>query len=219
MFHEKSENPRGISYNPAVDLSSSSDSDYSPGAVPVSPAVIFRESTDIEFSNDNSGLSVPSVLRANPIRERSIDMVEEEDDDDYDGRVISPYPYRPDEIEEHEEHRQLATSLRWKKREAGEDYQTEQEEGHSSVMPDYSRFFELEPYSQHQRVMEICHDDDDFSISSHEANSITEDFSFGGIAQDANSFWEGVLVQANSFGRNEEGRSSPAQVSLQSGDL
>ena len=289
MFQESSDNQQhrhqgiGMSSSsnstyttsPVVDLASSSSSTSTGGDSsyfhPVSPDVIFREPTDIDFAaaagGGSSDLSVPSCLirRANPIIEKSREVIEEEgdyeddeeqgegyrwdrdcadEDEDGSGRAISPYPFHlasPGEIEEREHLMLKGSSAGWNQ-EPREDSGREEgdDEDHSSVgvRPDYSRFFEMEPYysqqqqQQHQNQQGVglvnVMDCDDFSLSSHEACSITESFSFGGLTQDANQFWEGVLDQAaaggaHNHGGNDDdeqaGRASPAQVSLLSADL
>jgi len=200
-------------------LSSSEDSYDPPSAS--SPSLIFRENLEVDNAPRNAAApAVPFLVRrANPIKERSSGSIG--DDDEYPSRVISPHPFDP-EAGQRQDHDGLTSSV---SREwtavvdgpvrGGGSLKRARDDAEVSMEPDYSRFFEFHPSAPSSpRELGVggmeC---DDFSISSYEADSLSENFSFGGISRDPSHFWDEAIDRAGSTASNED-RSSPAQVSL-----
>jgi hypothetical protein len=198
-----------------IDPDSSSDSlDIGRGIL--SPIDIFRDSSmdgDSVVDEDMGGL--PYVRRANPIDEQPSATVDDEselDDDDDDGayvngemdtrgepyyRVISPYPFSHTSKEEIEDREQLTSVLEWSL------------EVRPKCHVDYSSFFELGETANTNNDQIMSDDCDDFSLSSHEANSLSEDNFLGSISEDPASFWEDGVGPVMS-----DRSQSPTQVSL-----
>ena len=191
-----------------IDPDSSSDSvDIGRGVL--TPIDIFRDNSmdgDSIVDEDMGGL--PYVRRANPINEQQSATIDESDEDDDTMeavdlphfRVISPYPFSHTSKEEMEDREQLTSILEWTL------------EVRPKCHVDYSSFFELGDAANHDQVMsDEC---DDFSLSSHEANSLSQDGFLGSISEDPASFWEegvGPIMSDRS--------QSPTQVSLGSTEL
>lgn len=165
-----------------LDAVSSSDSlDIGPG---MAPTEIFRESGD--GVNIHAESSLPRFRRANPIDQRKVAAGEGEDMEECSYcRVISPYPFSHTSKEEIEEREQLTNAFDW-------TLETEPNDNcgmlngwdtKCAVQVDYSRFFELLE-AVNDQVMDEC---DDFSLSSHEANSLSDDLFF---SDNPASFWE-----------------------------
>jgi hypothetical protein len=186
-----------------IDPDSSSDS-LEIGRGVLTPIDIFRDnSMDGESIVDEDMGGLPHVRRANPINEQQSATIDESDEDDDTMeavdlpyfRVISPYPFSHTSKEEMEDREQLTNILEWS----------------LDIRPkchvDYSSFFELGDAANSDQVMsDEC---DDFSLSSHEANSLSQDGFLGSISEDPASFWEegvGPIMSDRS--------QSPTQVSL-----
>jgi hypothetical protein len=204
-----------------LDTNSSCDSlDIGQGML--SPIDIFRDSIDggesVVGDEDMGGF----VRRANPINEQqSTTVAEEEEESDIDDeememaaspcfRVISPYPYSHASKEEIEEREQLANvPLEWNL-EMGIHHFSSAEPGEKWYV-DYTSFFELNSHVNNDQVM--AEDCEDFSLSSHEANTLSEDNFLGSISEDPASFWgdDGPVMSDRS--------QSPTQVSLGSVEL
>jgi hypothetical protein len=198
-----------------IDPDSSSDS-LDIGRGTMTPIDIFRENSmdggDSIVDEDVGGL--PFVQRANPINEQQSATVDDESDFDDDDtgmeiegsqylRVISPYPFSHTSKEEIEDREQLTNNLKW---------------GLSSSMHhkchvDYSTFFESSEAARNNDLA-MSEEYDDFSLSSHEANSLSKDGFLGSISEDPASFWEdgaGPVMSDRS--------QSPTQVSIGSTEL
>lgn len=195
---------------PPLDPNSSCDSlEINQG---MSPTEIFRECGDDDNIMD-ADEELPRVRRANPINDQHIasgDDIDEDAEEGMGSRVISPYPFSHTSKEEIEEREQLTNAFDWSQ-EAVDSYECS--DGHEmkfSIQVDYSRFFELVGTIGDQ-VMEDC---DDFSLSSHEANSLSENLCLASISEDPAAFWE-VGVGHIASNRCD----SPAQVSHGSADL
>jgi hypothetical protein len=200
----------GSPADPLLDPNLSSDSlDIEPG---MSPTEIFRESGEGDCMVEDASLLF--VQRANPIDEQQSGAAGEDDDDEdmEEGsccRVISPYPFSHTSKEEIEEREQLTSVFDWNLQAADSENTAARHEKKFSIQVDYSRFFELGE-AVNDQAMDDC---DDFSLSSHEANSLSEDLCLASISEDPASFWEdgvGPIVSD----RNE----SPTQVSLGSAE-
>jgi hypothetical protein len=188
-----------------IDPDSSCDSiDIGRGVL--TPIDIFRDNSmdsDSIVEEDFGGLQY--VRRANPINEQQSATMDDESDFDDDlmetqFRVISPYPFSHTSAEEMEDREQLTSILEWSL------------EVRPKCHVDYSGFFALdnEARNNDQFMSEEC---DDFSLSSHEANSLSQDGFLGSISEDPASFWEGCV------GPEMSDRSqSPTQVSLGSSE-
>jgi hypothetical protein len=201
-----------------IDPDSSCDSlDICPGML--SPTDIFRDSIDGESVMDEDMGELPYVRRANPINEQQSATIDDESDlDDGDDdeigsssyfRVISPYPFSHTSEEEIEDRKQLNSVLEWRIKLNHNDKSSSRFGQKCHV--DYSSFFELSENINNDQVMaDEC---DDFSLSSHEANSLSEDGFLGSISEDPASFWEegvGPIMSDRS--------QSPTQISLGSAE-
>ena len=186
-----------------IDPDSSSDSiDIGRGVM--TPIDIFRDnSMDGDSIVDED---MPYVRRANPINEQhSATTIDDESDLDDDTmetgelphfRVISPYPFSHTSKEEMEDREQLTSILEWSL------------EVRPKCHVDYSGFFGLsDTANDNDQVMsDEC---DDFSLSSHEANSLSQDGFLGSISEDPASFWEDGVGPVMS-----DRSQSPTQISL-----
>ena len=192
-----------------IDPDSSSDSiDIGRGVM--TPIDIFRDNSmdgDSIVDEDMGGL--PYVRRANPINEQQSATIDDESDLDDDTmetldlpqfRVISPYPFSHTSKEEMEDREQLTRILEWSL------------EVRPKCHVDYSGFFALDDAANNydQVMSDEC---DDFSLSSHEANSLSQDGFLGSISEDPASFWEEGVGPAMS-----DRSKSPTQVSLGSSE-
>lgn len=199
--------------DPLLDPNSSSESlEIGLG---MSPNEIFRESGDsANIMNEVASLSL--VRRANPLNDREIVAAAEYDDEEEDMvedgnyyRVISPYPFSHASKEEIEEREQLTNAFDWDLQTAHNEKTSGRHEKKFSIQVDYSRFFELGE-GVYDQAMDDC---DDFSLSSQEANSLSEDLCLASISEDPASFWEEGVGPIMTF-RGV----SPAQVSLGSAE-
>jgi hypothetical protein len=195
-----------------IDPDSSCDS-IDVGRGVLTPIDIFRGNSmdgDSIVEEDMGG--VPYVRRANPINEQqsgtsTIDDESDLDDDIMDIgdlqqlRVISPYPFSHTSKEEMEDREQLTSILEWSF------------EVRPTCHVDYSGFFALDDMANNneQIMSDKC---DDFSLSSHEANSLSQDGFLGSISEDPASFWKEGIDRVIS-----ERSHSPTQVSLGSIEL
>jgi len=169
-----------------IDMESVSynSSDNLFNAQPVSPTEIFREMALAEEKVDhisNTSHCLLSVRRANPINSS-------ECDDEMCSRVISPFSHTAS-MEELEEREQLGETLDWAVQLEGNESMMAKGGGGDmqQCLVDYSRFFDPQTLANNMDVMDCC---DDFSLSSHEANSLSEDFCLETISEDPASFWE-----------------------------
>jgi hypothetical protein len=197
--------------DPSLDPNTSGDSiDI---GLCMSPGEIFRGSDEGDIMFNDAAL--PFVRRANPIYDQQssagVDSEEEEEymEDETCRRVISPYPFSHTSKEEIEELEQLTNAFDWNLQGAQNDNSRGCHEKKFSIEVDYSRFF------QHGVAVgdQVMDEYDDFSLSSHEANSLSEDLCLGSISEDPASFWEEGIVPILLY-RNE----SSTQVSLGSAE-
>ena len=197
--------------------SSSCDSFDVPVTNAVSPTEIFRYTAVMDEDTEMAKENILSVRRANPIgvsRDyNSMDQARTAQTTNASAAPsttnttnshhwISPLPFSPTASkEELEERDMLTTSLGWDSRveplEGGN--------GQPTVQLDFSRFFEPAALDSTAEIMDC----DDFSLSSHDANSLSQDLET--ISKDPASFWEGSMQTAS-------GTDSPTQVSLSSDD-
>lgn len=202
-----------------IDPNSSCDSaDIGQGIF--SPMDIFRDGRDggesVVGDEDVGGY----VRRANPINEQqSYNFADEESDFDDEVmemaaspcfRVISPYPFSHASKEEIEERQQLAKGpLEWNL-DMGIHHFSFEDSGKKCHV-DYLSFFELNAFVHNDQVM--AEDCEDFSLTSHEANTLSQNDFLGAASEDPASFWgeDGPLMSDRSL--------SPTQVSLGSVDL
>ena len=183
-----------FSFKP-IDLDISSSSSESFDAEPVSPNTIFR------YFGEGDNNDCQSLRRANPIKEHSSGEEDMMGLEPSESRVISPYPFsHQPSREELEEREQLTSAFGWKLHPRVEEYQEDERQHH---YVDYSLYF---PTSNEQEME--C---DDFSISSNEASSLSDDLET--ISKDPASFWEDG-IEPVSTDRAE----SPTEVSLGSSD-
>lgn len=179
-----------------INLYSSSDESFD--VEPISPTgVIFREVNETEGLPSSSFLT---VRRANPVKDlsTSIHSVAEGDFPSSSSQsALAPYPLPPCPEEAMQE-AEASTNLSWT---------IQQDEYGPEARVDFSRYFEM------NASMDDC---DDFSLSSQEANSMSdENFDFGAI-EDPTAFWEQGVPPGSP---RERGTLSPAQVSLESNEL
>jgi hypothetical protein len=187
----------------------------------LSPIDIFRDTIDGGESVIGDEEMGGYVRRANPINEQQSATVAEEEESDIDDeememaaspcfRVISPYPFSHASKEELEEREQLTSvPLEWNLDMGIHCFSSGDTEGKCHV--DYSSFFELNVHINNDQVM--AEDCEDFSLSSHEANTLSENDFLGSISEDPASFWgEGGPIMSD---RSQ----SPTQVSLGSVEL
>jgi hypothetical protein len=192
-----------------IDPDSSSDSiDIGRGVL--TPIDIFRDnSMDGDSIADEDMGGLPYVRRANPIDEQHSATIDDESDLDDDTmetgdsphfRVISPYPFSHTSKEEIEDREHLTSILEWSL------------EVRPKCHVDYSGFFALGGAANNtdQVMSDEC---DDFSLSSHEANSLSQDGFLGSISEDPKSFWEEGVGPVMS-----DRSQSPTQVSLGSSE-
>jgi hypothetical protein len=169
-----------------------------------SPTEIFRESAmAMADNNDCTPRPLPGVYRANPVQSQE-NM--EETEDEVGSRVISPFSHTAS-VEEIEEREQLTTSLDWTTRLDG----NEAFKGEHYIV-NFSRFFDPNTLANNIDVMDCC---DDFSLSSHEANDLSEDPCLETISKDPASFWEEGIDAGQSTDRVW---AYPTEVSLGSSD-
>ena len=205
-----------LSFKPidSFEQSSSCDSLDTTGTTnAVSPTEIFRYSEIMDEDTEMAKENILSVRRANPIGlSRDYNAMNNTNAnaaitaDNNNSHLISPFPFSPTASkEELEERDMLTTSLGWDSRVEP----LEGERGQPMVQLDFSRFFEPVHMDTSVEIMDC----DDFSLSSHDANSLSQDLET--ISKDPASFWEGgIRVVA----QTSNGSESPTQVSLGSDD-
>jgi hypothetical protein len=117
---------------------------------------------------------------------RPISEHQETDDflEDHHRRVISPYPFSHTSQQEVEELEQLTNSCDWSLQKVRTEKGSAWGGKKISILVDYTRFLEFGGMAVDQ-VM-----DDDFSISSREAHSLSDDFCLSSISDNPASFWE-----------------------------
>lgn len=212
-------NAQEVSFKPIVDLgldpSSSCNSDsFLQGEEPISPTNIFRDATEMI---QNDPMSVSPLQLANPVYEKSAGSDNNDSlsidallSSSHNSRVISPYPFFRPSQRELQERDELACSA-WSMPEGTIDASETMEQGERPI--DYSLFFPCAPTAAGPAVGMEC---DDFSISSHEAESIEDDLCFEKIAGD--SFWdEGIdnrprLVSQVSLSSNDSSAATAARM-------
>jgi hypothetical protein len=218
----------GYSFKPIGHLGASSGSDSFDGE-PVSPTAIFRDTAEgLDDHHDNinnmdpMSISPLQLALANPIYERrgivhrGVDSDVDVDVDASGGSrvVISPYPFflaTPREIEER--HELNGEAMPWSMpTEEIVDASTTQEHHHqheSNRRIDYSLFFQSGA-NMNANASGAGMECDDFSISSHEAESIEDDlWCFEKISGDPAAFWEEGM---------DQGEGGPVRVRIPSQD-
>jgi hypothetical protein len=159
----------------AIDIETSSASDSYDDEL-VSPTNIFRDASN----SHNDPISVSPLQLANPVHEQH------DSSENYDSvRVISPYPFSHASQEEIEEREQLTGTLDWSMHpeDTGDSSITEEHIHAGEYCVNYSLYFQ-------SGAQQMDCDDDDFSVSSHEANSIEDDLCLENISEDPASFWK-----------------------------
>jgi hypothetical protein len=172
-----------------IDLDPWASTDFSGESV--SPNTIFRYALN---GDEEQCMTAASFLqRANPIEEnRDEDMML--DVDTQNRHIISPFPIIADEREQ-----SVGLSLHYRMEEAMDP----------CVLVDYSHFFDYQTMHANN-VTAMLDDCDDFSISSQEASTISDDLGLESFSNNPASFWEDGL----DFAPSTERSSSPAQISL-----
>jgi hypothetical protein len=211
-----------FSFKPIDHLGASGSDNF--GGEPGSPTAIFRDAAEglhrhynynnssSNSNNDPMSTSPLQLALANPIYERrgsGVDVDAHQADAVQASRVISPYLFLHATQGELEERQQLnGEAMTWSGMPTEEiiDASTTEEHHHQHQLQqesipriDYSSFFQsvananVNVNASAAGIMDC----DDFSISSHEAESIDDDFlCFEKISGDA--FWEEGMDQASS---------------------
>lgn len=165
-------------------------------ALGMSPADIFRDdSGDCEMEVESlQTLRRPINEQQQPPLLAVLDSCKERREassaqDESSRRVISPYPFSHRSKEESEGLEQLTNAFDWSLETAHYNTGCSVDKRCEKVVPvfiDYSQFFNFGEVEIDQ-VMNSC---DDFSLSSIEANSLSDDFCLSTISEDPASFWE-----------------------------
>jgi hypothetical protein len=211
------------SFKPIEHLGASEESDSTSfDGEPMLSTAIFRDTAEglhiytnrSNNNNNNDPMSISPLQLANPIFEQRGSV------GDVDGlggsmRVISPYPFFHASQQEVEERQQLKT---WSMpTEETIDASTTREHSlNNNKRIDYSLFFQ----SGVNQVASGGMDCDDFSISSHEAESIEDDlWCFEKISGDPAAFWEEGMDHEQQAAAAGLAASDPARVTRVSPSL
>lgn len=221
-----------FSFKPIDHLGTSGSSDSFGGSVAGSPPAIFRDAAEglhhAYDNNNNDPMSVSplQLALANPIYEQrgngqfdfdvDADQADAVQASSHGTRVISPFPFLHATQGELEERQQLSCEgMTWSGMPTEEIVDASTTEEHhqyqheSNPRINYSLFFQSVANANVNASATGIMDCDDFSISSHEAESIDDDLCFEKISGDPASFWEEGM---------DQGASGPKRVRIPSQD-